>query len=80
MARLPDNPNFEHLKKQAKDLLRQYRRNDPAALEQFRRWLPAAGGRTNAEIAALDLKLHDAQSAIARQAPRTTSPRRVSKG
>ena len=67
MARLPENPNFEHLKKQAKDLLRLYLDNDPIALARFREALPATAGKSDAEIAAMNLKLHDAQSAIARE-------------
>ena len=66
MPQLPENPNFEHLKKQAKDLLRQLQSNDPEAFETLRRFLPAAEGKDNAEIAAMGLKLHDAQSCIAR--------------
>ena len=67
MARLPDRPNFEHLRKQAKDLLRLYRNHDPSAFERFRRALPAAAGKDDNAIAALDLKLRDVQSAIARE-------------
>ena len=67
MARLPENPNFEHLKKQAKDLLRSYQAKDPSAFSRFRQSLPAATGKDDDAIAALGLKLHDAQSAIARE-------------
>ena len=67
MARLPERPNFEHLKKQAKDLLRAYRAGEPAALARFRVALPAAAGKDDSSIAALDLKLADAQSCIARE-------------
>jgi ankyrin repeat protein len=67
MARLPERPNFEHLKKQAKDLLRAYEAEDPEALERFRKSLPAAKGKNPAAIAAMGLKLHDAQSCIARE-------------
>src|SRR5262245_4920234 len=67
MPQLPENPNFEHLKKQAKDLLRLYRANDRAAFERFRESLPVAERKDDATIAALDLKLHDAQSCIARE-------------
>src|SRR5262245_34843396 len=67
MPQLPENPNFEHLKKQAKDLLRLYQSNDPAAFERFRNALPAAEGKDDAAIAAMGLKLHDAQSCIARE-------------
>jgi len=34
-ASLPPHPNLEHLKKQAKALLRAFRRNDPEAVEAF---------------------------------------------
>ena len=45
--------NLDHLHKQAKDLLRLSRGGDPAALAISPRFLPAASGRTAAEIAAL---------------------------
>jgi ankyrin repeat protein len=66
MERSSDHLNLEHLKKQAKDLIRHYRKRDPKALARFRTYLPAAHGRSDDEIAALDLRLHDAQSCIAR--------------
>jgi hypothetical protein len=65
--RLPDRSNFDHLKKQAKDLIRLYRSRDRDAIARFRRALPAAAGRSDEEIAALDLHLHDAQSCVARE-------------
>jgi ankyrin repeat protein len=64
--RLPDRSNLDHLKKQAKDLLRACRARDPQAIAQLRAALPAASGRSDEEIIALDLRLHDAQSCIAR--------------
>lgn len=67
MKRLPDHPNLDQLKKQAKDLLSGYRRNDPDALARFRDALPLAAGKDDAAIAALGLRLHDAQSCIARE-------------
>ena len=67
MDTLPDRANLDHLRKQAKVLLRLYRAGDPAALAHFGRFLPAASGRTEAEISALALRLHDAQSCVARQ-------------
>jgi ankyrin repeat protein len=67
MTRLPDRPNLAQLKKQAKDLLTLYRRRDPAALSRFRDSLPLAAGRDDAAIAALGLRLHDAQSCLARE-------------
>jgi ankyrin repeat protein len=66
MNTLPDRPNLGHLKKQAKDLIRRYRDRDPQAMAQFRDALPAAAGRSDHDIAALDLRLHDAQSCVAR--------------
>jgi ankyrin repeat protein len=59
MSRLPDRPNFEHLKKQAKDLLRAYEARDPEARERFRKAMPFMEGK--------EAKLHDAQSCIARE-------------
>ncbi len=67
MPRLPEQPNIDHLKKQAKELLRLYEAGDPAAFARFRNSLPAAEGKADAAIAALGLKLHDAQSCIARE-------------
>jgi ankyrin repeat protein len=66
MDKLPDRANLGHLKKQAKDLLGLCRDRDPAAIAQFRHALPAAAGCSDDEIAALDLRLHDAQSCVAR--------------
>jgi hypothetical protein len=67
MKRLPDRPSLDHLKKQAKQLLRLYKSRDAEALGQFREALPAAAGKSDAEIIALDLRLHDAQSCVARE-------------
>jgi ankyrin repeat protein len=67
VARLPEHPNFEHLKKQAKELIRAYRAGEVAAFERFRASLPAAADTRDVDIAAMDLKLHDAQSCIARE-------------
>ena len=66
MQRSPDRLNLDHLKKQAKDLIRLYRQRDPAAIACFRRALPAAAGCSDDHIASLDLRLHDAQSCVAR--------------
>ncbi|HET9218201.1 MAG TPA: ankyrin repeat domain-containing protein [Terriglobia bacterium] len=67
MPRLPENPNLEHLKKQAKDLLRLYQSGDPEAFNRLRNAFPLAANKEDAAIAALDLKLHDAQSCVARE-------------
>ena len=66
MANLPDRASLAYLKKQAKDLIRLYRDGNPEAITRFREALPAAAGRSDKEIAALGLRLHDAQSCIAR--------------
>ena len=66
MNRSPDRFNLDHLKKQAKELIRRYRSRDPAAMARFRQALPAAG-RSDDDISSLALRLHDAQSCIARE-------------
>lgn len=56
---LPDRPNLDHLREQAKDLLRDFRKNNPAAVGRFAEHLPAFGKTA--------IALHDAQSVIARE-------------
>ena len=48
---LPERPNLDHLKKQAKDLLARIRTGDPAAMARMRTALPAATGKDDAAIA-----------------------------
>jgi hypothetical protein len=67
MISLPDRTNVAHLKKQAKDLIREYRRNDAEAIGRFRLALPAAANRSDDEIASFRYRLHDAQSCVARE-------------
>lgn len=67
MKRLPARADIGHLKKQAKELLALYRSADPGAMHRFREALPAAAGRSDAALVALGLRLHDAQSCIARE-------------
>ncbi|TDR42026.1 ankyrin repeat protein [Tahibacter aquaticus] len=67
MKDLPERPHLGHLKKQAKELLHAYRQRDDAALARLRAALPAAAGRDDAAIVALQLRLHDAQSCLARE-------------
>ena len=66
MNKLPDRANLAYLKKQAKELICLYRDGSPDAIARFRESLPAAAGRNDEEIAALGLRLHDAQSSVAR--------------
>ena len=63
---LPDQPNLEQLKKQAKSLHQGARANDRAELERFRA-LPAFSSKSINELHAMGLALHDAQSVIARE-------------
>src|SRR5687768_11446522 len=56
-ANLPERPDLEHLKNQAKALLRAYRDNDPEAVGRFRA-LPLRPG--------VSPKLADAQRLVAR--------------
>jgi len=52
---------------QAKDLLRLYRNHDTAAIARIRNALPSAADKSDAAISALALRLHDAQSCVARE-------------
>ncbi|MDH6166784.1 ankyrin repeat protein [Variovorax boronicumulans] len=67
MKRIPARPDLGHLKKQAKELLAGYRGGDLAALARFRESLPVAADKDDAAIAALGLRLHGAQSCLARE-------------
>ena len=67
MKVLPPSPDLEHLKKQARRLLRDARDGASDALERFIASLPAARGLPLASLAQRPLKLHDAQSVIARE-------------
>lgn len=67
MKRIPPRPDLGQLKKQAKELLALYRQGEPAAMQRFRDSLPAAHGQADEALAALALRLHDAQSCLARE-------------
>ncbi len=67
MNPLPDRLNLDHLKKQAKELIRLYRSRDAAAMARFRSTLPATAGLSNEDLWSLGLRLHDAQSCVARE-------------
>jgi hypothetical protein len=67
MNPLPDRLNLDHLKKQAKELIRLYRARDTAAMARFRSTLPATAGLSNEDLSSRGLRLHDAQSCIARE-------------
>jgi ankyrin repeat protein len=63
---LPERPNLDQLKHQAKDLLRDARARDADALARFR-LLPAFAQHNQEDLARVRLGLHDAQSVVARE-------------
>ena len=63
---LPERPNLEQLKRQAKDLLRSAHQKDLAALARFRS-LPTLTEKSDADLIHFNFALHDAQSVIARE-------------
>jgi ankyrin repeat protein len=63
---LPDSPDLDQLRKQAKDLLRAARAGDATASSRFRA-LPSFANASDDELARAPLALHDAQSVIARE-------------
>ena len=63
---LPERANLEQLKKQAKSLLHAAQAKDPDALKRFQA-LPSLAGKSVAELGAMSLALHDAQSVLARE-------------
>src|SRR2546429_9724623 len=64
---LPSKPNLDHLKYQAKDLLRDHGQRDLGAAQRIRELHPRFAGATDAEIFNARLRLSDAQLAIARE-------------
>ena len=64
---LPSNPNLDHLKSQSKDLLKDHAERAQAAAQRFREFHPRFGGATDSEIFDAQLRLSDAQLAIARE-------------
>ena len=67
MKHLPASPDVSHLKKQAKQLLRDARAGEPNGLQRFAEALPAVRGMQLAALAQRELQLHDAQSVLARE-------------
>ncbi len=64
---LPENPNLEHLKYQAKDLLKGHASRDVAVAQRIREFHPKWAKVPDAEIFAASFRLNDAQLAIARE-------------
>jgi hypothetical protein len=67
VRRLPPNPNLDHLKYQAKDLLKEHAARDLGAAQSIREFHPRFSRASDAEIFAAPLKLSDAQLTIARE-------------
>jgi hypothetical protein len=64
---LPPKANLDHLKYQAKDLLREHRQGDLAAAQRIREFHPRFAGASDEQIFNARLRLSDAQLAIARE-------------
>ena len=62
---LPAWPNLEHLKNQAKDLLKSYRAGHTPALVRFREAIPRLSAMPDDRLARLSLSLRDAQRVVA---------------
>ncbi len=67
VKRLPSKPNLDHLRYQAKDLLKDHAARNPEVAQRIREFYPRLHGATDAEIFDAQLKLSDAQLAIARE-------------
>lgn len=65
--RLPAQPNLDHLKGQAKDLLKRHAARAPEALQRFREFHPRFSGLDDAAVADTKPTLSDAQLALARE-------------
>lgn len=64
---LPSIPDLDHLKYQAKDLLRDHALHDLGAAQRIREFHPRFAGATDTEVFEAHLRLSDAQLAIARE-------------
>ncbi len=67
VKRLASNPNLDHLKHQAKDLLKGHAGRDPGVMQRLREFHPRFLHATDPEILAASLKLSDGLLAIARE-------------
>lgn len=64
---LPVNPNLDHLRNQAKDLLRAQAAGDPQVAQRIREFHPRFHLATDSQIFSASLSLADAQLTIARE-------------
>jgi hypothetical protein len=67
VRRLPSNPDLNHLKYQARDLLKGHAAGHRGVAQRIREFHPRFRAANDAEIFAAVLKLSDAQLAIARE-------------
>src|ERR1700722_7649706 len=67
VRRLPSNPSLDHLKYQAKDLLKDHAARDSGTAQRLREFHPRFRRSTDAEVFNAQLRLSDAQVAIARE-------------
>lgn len=67
VRRLPEKPSLDHLKHQARDLLKSHAAREIAAAQRLREFHPHYRHATDREIFDARLKLADAQLAIARE-------------
>jgi Ankyrin repeats (3 copies) len=67
VKQLPSNPNLDHLRYQAKDLLRAHAARDLGAAQRIREFHPRFTRAPDSEIFDARLRLSDAQLAIARE-------------
>lgn len=72
---LPPNPNLDHLKYQAKDLLKAHAAHDRGMAQLIREFHPRFAKSTDAEIFGAHLTLSDAQLTIARESGFPSWPR-----
>src|SRR6516164_3317188 len=68
VRRLPSKPNLDHLKYQAKDLLRDHKARSLEAAQRIREFHPRLSKASDVEIFDTPLRLSDAQLTIAREA------------
>ncbi len=64
---LPPNPNLDHLKSQARDLLKAHASREPQAAQRIREFHPRFQQWTDAAIFDTRFRLSDAQFTIARE-------------
>src|SRR5689334_22069751 len=67
VRRLPSNPDLDHLRYQAKDLLRAHSARKPEVAQRLREFHPRFTEATDTAIFAGQITLTDAQLAIARE-------------